>query len=98
MSNNNPSLKRTLTFELTLLAGLLLVGLLVVPLAIFFVGEGIFGDYAGDGLGAFFAAVMQRLLSGDRVALFLVLSPYLAIQCLRITLLAWRLTAKPAGR
>ena len=46
---------------------------------------------------AFFAAVMQRLLSGDRVALFLVLAPYLAIQCLRITLLAWRLTAKPTG-
>ena len=76
--------------------GLLLAGLLLLPLAIFLVGDVVFGDYEGDGYGQFFESLIGRLAGGERFAWFLVLSPYLVVQLLRVLGYAWRVTGGPS--
>jgi hypothetical protein len=75
--------KRTIVHELALFAGLLSFGFLLLPLAIYAVGGIVFGSYA-DGYGAFFGALTARLFGGVASAWFLVLSPYLLIQTVRL--------------
>lgn len=69
---------------------LLLCGLLLLPVAIFLVGNSIFGSYGGGGLMDFFGALFARLAAADLAALFLVLSPYLIVQVLRLSAAALR--------
>lgn len=69
---------------------LLFLGFVILPVAIFWVGQGIFGTYGGAGYGDFFGTISEKIRSGDGVAWFLVLSPYLAWQCMRLLMLAWR--------
>ncbi len=45
----------------------------------------------------FTAVLRQKLRSGDSVAWFLIISPYLGWQCLRLTAFVWRLAAKPGS-
>jgi hypothetical protein len=74
-----------------ILFGLLLAfGLLLLPVAIYLVGNSVFGDYGDGGIADFFAAVFTRLLSADLATLFLVLSPYLIWQTLRLSIVALR--------
>ena len=73
-----------------MLSGLLFCGLVLMPLAIFEVGQSIFGAYGGHGYGDFFGSLSAKLRGGDTVAWFLVLSPYLGWQVLRLTVFAWR--------
>ncbi len=94
MSENKPSLKSRLVKETALLSGLLFVGLVLMPIAIFVVGQKVFGAYAGHGYGDFFGTLSSKLRAFDGVAWFLVLSPYLAWQCLRLMALGWRLTGR----
>lgn len=75
---------------------LLFVGIVLLPLAVFLVGQLVFGAYGGAGYGDFFGSISARLRGLDGVAWFLVLSPYLALQCLRLTIKAWRRTSRPA--
>ncbi len=88
----NPLIREALLFGI-----LGLCGLLLLPLAIFFVGNEVFGAYGGDGFGHFFESILKRLANADRFAWLLVLSPYLVMQLLRMMAMAWRLTgtAKP---
>lgn len=81
--------------EAGLFIGLLFVGLVLLPIAVYSVGQNIFGDYGGHGYGQFFATLSGRIRDGDAVAWFLVLSPYLGWQTLRLMALGWRLTARP---
>lgn len=76
--------------ELALLTGLLFFGLVLMPIGIFVIGQAIFGAYGGHGYGDFFGTLSAKLRSGDIVAWFLVLSPYLLWQILRLMALAWR--------
>ena len=82
--------KQRATKEAALLAVLLFFGMVVMPLATFLVGEQFFGEYGGHGYGDFFGTLSSKIRSGDIVAWFLVLSPYLAWQTLRLTAFGWK--------
>lgn len=69
---------------------LLFLGLTVMPLLIYNVGQAVFGTYGGLGYSDFFGTLSTKIRSADIVAWFLVLSPYLGWQCLRLMLFAWR--------
>lgn len=79
--------KRIIAREFLLFFALALVGFIAVPLAVFSIGSVILGAFGGDGFSEFFSGLGASLLAGDLSAWFLVLSPYLGAQCLR---LAWR--------
>jgi len=83
-------LRRLASKELALLTGFLFFGLVIMPVVIYFVGQAIFGSYGGDGYGSFFGTLTSKVTSGDYVAWFLVLSPYLGWQILRLLAFAWR--------
>lgn len=78
--------------ELLLFVVLALGGIALLPLAIFTVGNEVFGAYGGDGFGHFFESILARLGRGDRFAWLLVLSPYLVLQLFRMLGIAWRMT------
>ena len=80
--------------EALLLLVLFAAGIVLMPAVIYFTGQMIFGDYGGDGFGFFFGAIGEKLITADGVAWLLVASPYLILQCLRITAYAWRRSGK----
>jgi hypothetical protein len=90
VTDTSSFLKKAVQRELGLLVGLLFVGLVLMPIAIFWVGQSLFGAYGGQGYGDFFGTLSEKIRRGDGVAWFLVLSPYLVWQSLRLTVLAWR--------
>lgn len=96
MSETPSTLKKVACKESLLLLWLVFFGLVLMPIAIFWIGQSLFGAYGGQGYGDFFGTLSLKIRTGDRVAWFLVLSPYLAWQCLRLTALAWRLSGKTA--
>ena len=81
--------------EATLFLGLLFFGFVLMPMVIYLVGQKNFGDYSGYGYADFFGTLSAKIRSGEPVAWFLVLSPYLAWQTLRLTILGWRCASKP---
>lgn len=85
------TLKNIMRRESFLLIFMLFIGVLIVPVGTYLVGGAIFGDYAGHGFGDFFGALQADLRNGEPVVLFLVLSPYIVWQLLR---LSFRLFAK----
>lgn len=96
MSDNQSLLRKTVRREVGLLAGLLFLGLVIMPIAIYLIGQNIFGAYGGQGFGDFFGTLSEKIRAGDKVAWFLVLSPYLIWQCLRLMALAWRISGRAA--
>ena len=96
MNTNAPqeSLKQLALKELALLTGLLFLGLVVLPIAVFAVGQVVFGAYGGVGYSDFFSTLSDKIVHFDLVAWFLILSPYLGLQCLRLAVIGWRLTAQ----
>ena len=94
-SDNNPT-KSILRKELLLLAGFLFLGVGVLPIAVYFVGQAIFGEYGGQGYGEFFGDLIGRIAAGQGAAWFLVLSPYLGWQMLRLIGFGWRATGRRA--
>lgn len=95
MSDSRNSVIRILRKEILLLAILLLLGLVALPMAVYSVGQVIFGDYGGQGFWQFFLDLSGRVRTGEPAALFLVSSPYLGWQTLRLIGLGWRLTGRP---
>lgn len=83
-------LKKRIERELALFLLLLLAGLLLLPISVYLVGDAIFDGYAGAGFSGFYAALHQALRDGDAAVWFLVLSPYLVWQTLRLTLFLFR--------
>ena len=94
MSNPQSGLRRILTREFALFAVLLFFGLAVLPIAIWFVGKTVFGAYGGAGYMDFFGTLGGKVRSGDLVAWFLVLSPYLVWQTVRLMAFGWRAAGK----
>lgn len=85
--------RRRLKQEVVFHVGLLLFGMLLLPLAVYLVGQLVFGRYEGDGYGGFYSALLGGLVGGDFVAWFLVLSPLLLVLVLRGIARAWRASA-----
>lgn len=74
-----------------ILAGLMLAfGLFILPVAIYFVGQQVIGDYEGSGVVGLVLALWSALVRADAVAWVLVLSPWLVVQLLRLTWKMWR--------
>lgn len=90
-SKTSPPLQKTVLRESARLVGCLLFGVLVLPIAIFWVGQAIFGDFGGGQLGDFYASLMAQLRTGNSIVWFLVLAPYLIWQCLRATVKLFRI-------
>ncbi len=93
MARNDNSIKQIARREAAVLLGLLFVGLVLMPFGIYLVGQEVFGEYGGHGYGDFFGTLSGKIRNRDAVAWFLVLSPYLAWQFVRLVLLAWRHTS-----
>ena len=97
-------MKQVVLRETAIFLGLLLFGLVILPVGIYLVGDKVFGSYAGHGFGDFFGALSSKFRIGEPVAWFLVLSPYIGVQIIRLTMLGWKLAdgsksasdAKPA--
>lgn len=90
VTERQSNLRKAVTRELGLLLGLLFVGMVLLPIAVYVVGQAIFGDYGGSGYGHFFSELSGRIRAGDAAAWFLVLSPYLGWQTLRLIAFGWR--------
>lgn len=84
------NLRTVLTREAALFLGLLCAGLVLLPIAVYLVGDAIFGDYAGHGYGDFFGSLSARVRGFDGSAWFLILSPWLAVSVLRLMAWGWR--------
>lgn len=82
--------RQRITAEAGLFFGLLFVGIVLVPIAIYYVGGSVFGEYGGNGYSEFFGSLSGKVRNGDRVSWFLILSPYLAILVLRMAAWSWR--------
>jgi hypothetical protein len=89
------SLKISVLREVALLVGLVFAGLVLVPIAIYWIGPQLLGEFGGFGFADFFRSLGARIRSGEAAAWFLVLSPYLAVQVLRLTRFGWRSTRQP---
>jgi hypothetical protein len=73
--------------ELILAAGLLGAGLLVLPAAVYWVGQQIVGDYEGEsGLAGLIGQIWTDFVTFAPGAWVLVLSPYAIVSLLRIAL------------
>jgi len=72
--------------ELALALSLLFAGMVLLPLAIYLTGQSVFGEYGGEGFSDFFRRLSGDVREGRPVVWFLVLSPYLIIMLLRLTI------------
>ena len=88
-------LKQIALKEAALFFGLLFVGFALMPIGIFVIGKQIFGEYGGYGYADFFGDLSAKIRTGELVAWFLVLSPYLIWQTLRLTIFGWRIASRP---
>jgi hypothetical protein len=86
--------RKIIVRESALLLGFVFLGLVLLPIAIYVVGQLIFGDYGGGSYGHFYSELSGRFRAGDAAAWFLVLSPYLGWQTLRLIALAWRVAGR----
>lgn len=74
-------------FELILGLTLLAVGTLALPVGIYWVGQIVIGGYESDaGVAGLIGSIWDDLGRGSVVAWFLVLSPYVVIQLLRVAI------------
>ena len=76
-----------------IIAGILVpVGCLLLPIAIYFTGQSLLGQYSdsGEGIGRLYGDIFRDFASGSLSAILLVLSPWLGLQALRLALLPLR--------
>jgi hypothetical protein len=88
------TLKQKILRETALFVGLLFLGLVVAPIAIYIIGPHLLGEFGGHGYGDFFGTLSGKIRSGDLTAWFFVLSPWFVWQVLRLTLYGWRRSGK----
>ena len=80
--------------EVFLFLALLFFGFVIMPIGIWFVGKAVFGEYGGAGYADFFGTLSAKIRAGDAVTWFLVLSPWILWQILRLAAFGWRAAAK----
>jgi hypothetical protein len=90
MTESRNSFKRVLRRESVTLLLLVLVGIFLLPLAIYLVGADIFGEYVSGGFGSFYRDIHSDLREGQPVVIFLLISPYLVWQMLRLSFYTFR--------
>ena len=90
MSEKTSNLSTLLKKEAAVFLILLLIGLVLLPICIWVVGNAVFGAYEGAGYADFFGTLSGKIRSGNPVAWFLVLSPWIVWQCLRLIAFGWR--------
>ena len=83
------ALARRLRFEAILAGVLLLIGFVLLPACVYFVGQRILGDYGG-GLGAFYGDLYTAIGRGEPGAWILLASPFLGVELLRLLVLPLR--------
>ena len=86
------TLRQRVTKEIAIFVVLLFLGIVAVPIVVYQVGQTVFGTYAGAGFSDFFGTLSAKIRIGDSVAWFLIMSPYLGWQCLRLMAFGWRIT------
>ena len=82
--------------EAILFLALLFTGLFLLPAAIYTVGQVVFGAYGGMGIADFYQGIFSRVGNGDGVAWFLILSLYIGLQSLRLTIRLFRRSRRDA--
>ena len=92
MSASFDSFKKIAVKEVALFLGLLFLGLLMLPLAIYCVGDAVFGEYGGSGFSAFYGRIHSAIRDGEPAVLYLVFSPYVIWQLSRLTIWGFRHT------
>lgn len=97
VTQSQSTFRRTATKELALFVGFLALGLLLLPIAIYFVGQQVFGTYGGAGFSDFFNTLSGQVREGNWVVWFLVLAPYLGWQTIRLTRILWRAAGSTQG-
>lgn len=75
--------------EMALALMLVFAGMALLPLAIYLTGQSVFGTYGGAGFSDFYGRLSGELRDGSAVVWFLVLSPYLMLMLLRLTIWAF---------
>ena len=94
MSEQPSTLSTLIKKEAALFAGLFFVGLVILPVCVWFVGHAVFGAYDGAGYSEFFGTLSGKIRSGNPVAWFLALSPWLVWQGIRLIAYGWHAAAK----
>jgi hypothetical protein len=61
-----------------------------MPLVIYTVGQSVFGNYGGIGYNDFYGTLSGKVRVGDMVAWFLIFSPYVGWQIVRLMIFGWR--------
>jgi hypothetical protein len=82
--------------ELVLTVALLLAGLLLMPLLIFFAGSSTLGRYEGASIGRLFQNIYGTLQSGSVASWVVLLGPYGLFLLFRALRYWWRASAKLA--
>ena len=90
MSDQKPTAFHKFKVELAQLLWFLLIGLFFLPLAIYYVGNVVFGAYAGAGFSGFYGNLHGELRQGQPVVVFLLMSPYIVWILLRLTIRGFR--------
>lgn len=88
-------LKNVLRREGTLLLVFAFIGLVVLPVGIYLIGFAVFGEYEDGGFGSFFADLHRELRSGELSVVFLLFSPYLMWQLMRLVVWGFLRLAPP---
>ena len=90
-------MKERIVKEAVWLGVLALVGLVLLPIAIYLVGRAVFGEYGGDGFGGFYGQLLSGFVGGELVVWFLLLSPYLLWLLFRVTVWGFRRLGRSEG-
>lgn len=94
LAGQSTSISKRVRSEAALFLGLLFFGFVIMPIAIWFIGQNVFGAYGGEGYDDFFGTLSAKIRDWDGVAWFLVLSPYLAVTVLRLMAWGWRMAGR----
>ncbi len=89
MSETAENWKMTARKESLLFLWLLLTGIFILPGTIYLIGHTLFGEYGGTGFSAFYGTLQSELRAGEPSVWFLILSPYIVWQLLRLTFRAF---------
>ena len=84
--------------ELLIFGALFFVGLLVLPICVYVVGQSFIGEYSPEaGAAGLLTAIWADLAAFAPAAWLLVLSPWLVIQLVRVAIRLWRAPAADTG-
>ncbi|MGB5623518.1 MAG: hypothetical protein WBN65_13580 [Gammaproteobacteria bacterium] len=89
--------RRRLRFEMILNGVLLLCGIILVPIAVYFTGQELLGQYSTEGKGLLdlYGSILKDMGRGHLAAWGVVLSPLLGITLLRALWLPLRRRPQP---